>query len=74
MRSRVVMILAQVTLAQDDKVIQAFAADRADQLFNIGFCQDDRAAAMASDAHRSNCDDERPDRTTCPGPAAPTKS
>ena len=48
MRSRVVMILAQVTLAQDDKVIQAFAADRTDQSFNIGFCQDDRAAEMAS--------------------------
>jgi hypothetical protein len=55
MRPRVVMILkiarqdaAQVTLAEDDDVIQTFAADRTDQTLDIWFCQGDRGAVMSS--------------------------
>ena len=35
---------AQMGLAEDDDVIEAFTADRADQSLRIPFCQGDRGA------------------------------
>jgi hypothetical protein len=35
---------AQVAFVEDDDVVQTFAADRADEALDIGFCQGDRGA------------------------------
>jgi hypothetical protein len=55
MRSGVMMILkisrqdaAQVTLVEDDNVIQTFTADRSDETLGKGFCQGERGAVMTS--------------------------
>ena len=62
MRSRVMMILkiaredaAQVTLAEDDNVIQAFTADRTDQSLDIWILPGrSRGSGDLRDAHRAN--------------------
>jgi len=62
MRSRVMMILkiarqhaAQVTLAEDDNVIQTFAADRSDETLGVGILPGrSRRGDDLDDAHRAN--------------------
>jgi hypothetical protein len=77
MRSGVMVILkiarqhaAQVTLAEDDNVIQTFAADRSDETLGVGILPGDRAAVMTSVMQLRERDAGMQGHTICPGPAA----
>ena len=75
MRSRVMVILkiarehsAQVTLAEDNDVIQAFTADRTDQSLDIWVLPwRSRGSDNLRDAHCANAITERRGHTLCPG-------